>query len=556
MKHRKKFLALFLAVVMVFSFAVTAFAQETSDPSLTFLHFNDIHANVLENEDSGQIGLAKFKTYIEQVNPDLILDAGDSLHGTTFATLSEGATMRAILQDVGVNVATAGNHDFNYGTDRLIELSRDGNYPILVANYKDAADDSLPFEANMIFDRQGYKIGVFGLATPETKTASNPLNTEGYDFLDVVTIAKEQVEYLESEGADVIIALVHLGLYDSEPLAEAVAGIDIIIDGHSHDTLPEGKVVNGVLIATTGNHLENIGRIDLVIEEGEITSKTAQLVTYDEASQLEANAAIADRIEELNAENDEIGQIVLGEALVDLDGERENVRTRETNLGNLISDIMLETTEADVALTNGGGIRASIPKGQITMAHVLTTFPFTNYLVVIEVSGSDLVAALEHGLRADLDEDGNLEQNGGFPQIGGMRVVYDKTRDPGDRVVTVTVGSDLVDPEASYKLVTNDFLAIGGDGYSMFSEAEKLSEHELLSEVLASYIKAEETISPEVDGRMEQVEDAVTDPDDDSEDLPKTGETQQPIAVGIVLIITAAGMLFIPLRKYQLKNNK
>ena len=605
MKHRRRLLAFLLSVVMVFSFAVTAFAETETETTLTFLHFNDLHANVKEDAGSGQLGLAKFKTYADGVDPDLILDAGDTLHGTTFATLSEGATMREMLQDVGVDVATAGNHDFNYGTDRLIALSSDGNYPILIANFKKTADGTFPFEENKIIEKQGIKIGIFGLATPETKTASNPLNTEGYEFLDPVATAQEQVAYLEGKGADIIIALVHLGLYASRPLAEAVGGIDIIIDGHSHDTLPTGEEVNGVLIATAGNHLKNIGRIDVEFNAAkEINGKTAQLITYETASSLEADSTIADKIASLDAANEGLLNQVLGETLVDLDGERQNVRTGETNLGNLIADIMLLETGADVALTNGGGIRASIPQGEITMGHVLTTFPFTNYLVKIEVSGSDIIAALEHGLRAELDEDGNLEQNGGFPQIAGMRVVYDKTQPPGSRVKTVTIGDVPLDPSAIYTLVTNDFMAAGGDGYTMFGSAKILSEHGLLSEALAAYILAEGVINPTVDGRLQELSSVIepTEPTEPSEttvptetteptteptsptdtdptvttdpttvptvsiqptvpststqELPKTGESQPLLPLGFILLLVGGTLVLIPIRRYQLKRKE
>lgn len=530
MKHNKRLLALSLFIVMLFSFSAAVWAKALDGGSgaageltlaanaeeagagakiLTILHFNDLHANVMEDEDNGLLGLAKFKTYADGVSPDLILDAGDSLHGTTFATISEGANMREVLDLAGIDAAAAGNHDFNYGTDRLIELSRDGRYPVLAANFVNSADGSGPFPANMIFERQGVKIGVFGLTTPETKTASNPKNTEGYEFSDLTAAAKEQVAYLQGQDVDIIVALVHIGLDDSKPLAAEVDGIDIIIDGHSHDTLPAGEVIDGTLIASTGCHLQNIGRIELEIDDsGAVVSKTASLIPYSEASQLTADAELATRIEELDAQNVELGKTILGKATVFLDGERENVRTSETNLGNLVAEVMLAETGADIAMTNGGGIRASIPEGQITMNHVITTFPFTNYSVVIEISGSDLIAAINHGLSADLDEDGNLEQNGGFPQIAGMRVVYDKTRQAGERVVMLTVGGQLVDTEANYSLVTNDFLAAGGDGFDMFAEAAVLSEHELLSEALVNYITSEDTIKTSTDGRVAELVDA------------------------------------------------
>lgn len=500
-----KILSLALSLVMVLGIVILPnSAKAEGATEIKIVHTNDVHGNAEGNEDD-KVGYAKLKTFIDDVkaeNPNtLVLDAGDVLHGTTFATISRGKSMLDLMADIGYDAMVPGNHDFNYGIERLLELAKDSKLEVLAANVVKEADDSNPLTPYIIKEVGGVKVGIFGLATPETKTKSNPLNTDGYKFVDSVEVAKEMVTKLKAEGAEVIVALSHLGLDQesterSEIVAEKVEGIDIIIDGHSHTKLDEGKLVKDTLIAQTGEHLKNIGVVTLNVEGGKVTSKKAELVEFAKAKDLVGNEALVKGIAKVNEENKPFLETVIGKTEVELNGEREFNRKQETNLGNLITDAMREITEADVAITNGGGIRASIAAGDVKMGDVLLTFPFTNYPVKIEVKGSAIVEALEHGYKS------YPELAGGFAQISGMTVKFDDKAEAGKRVWEVKVGEELIDLEKTYTLVTNDFMAVGGDGYEMFKGAKKLSEYPLLSEILADYIGEKGTVNPTVEGRI------------------------------------------------------
>ncbi len=376
-------------------------------------------------------------------------------------------------------------------------------FEFLGANIVKEEDGSSDFEAYIIKEYDGFKVGIFGISTTETKVKSHPNNTLGIEFEDPITASEKMVEELRDQ-VDLLIGLFHIGIDEeseitSIDIAENVEGIDIIVDGHSHSTLVEGMLVNETLIVQAGQWTEEIGIVELVIEEGSIASIEAKLLTHEETAEVEPDAAIVAVIEEIEADNDEILQEVIGKTLLPLVGEREVVRAGESNLGNLITDVMLDISGADVALTNGGGIRASIEEGEIKLEDILTTFPFTNYPVVIEVSGQTIADALNFGI------DAYPEAAGKFPHVAGMTFKIDTSGEVNE-AVDIMVNGEPIDLEANYKLVTNDFMGAGGDGYVMFADATILAEYGLLSEVLADYVRAEGEIAPALEGRITEVE--------------------------------------------------
>ena len=295
--------------------------------------------------------------------------------------------------------------------------------------------------------------------------------------------------------------------FTSEGLANAVPGIDVIIDAHSHTELPEGKLVGNTLIAQAGEHGRFIDQVEIELAAGEastdrmtVVSKSAKLVTYEDLLNLEPDPDVLEINTEIEKQINEISSVVIGKTTVDLDGERETNRKQETNLGDLIAQAMLLETGADVAITNGGGIRASIPAGDVTLGQVITTFPFGNYVVTIEATGQDLIDAMENGL-SDYPE-----LKGAFPQIAGMRVVFDPSKPAGSRVVELTVDGKPVDPAATYVVATNNFMAIGGDEYTMFADNKLLGEYSAFDEILADYLATYGTEGLEVDGRISTVQ--------------------------------------------------
>ena len=491
----KKALILVLALVFISSGVMA------QDIEFSILHTNDTHGRVEEGDYAG-MGFAKVSTLVNDYREDgevLLLDAGDTFHGQNIVNLSEGESIVKILNHMGYDALTVGNHDFNYGQERLKELNEMTDFPILGANLEPQLVDDY-----IIKEIDGFKIGIFGLATPETAYKAHPKLMEGLEFIDPVEKKKKMVEELQGK-TDMIIALSHLGMsegsdYTSIDVAEEVEGIDLIVDGHSHHALEEGRMVNDVLIVQAGEYDKNVGIVEVSVSDNEITEMTASLFTKEESQDLEKDEEVVQLVEEIKAENEEITSEVIGRTAVELNGERQYVRTGETNLGSLLGDAMLEAVDADVAITNGGGIRASIDKGEITRGEIVTVLPFGNIVEVKEIKGSTLLEAVEHGLSKYPAHEGL------FPQIAGMSFVFAKDRPAGERVLEIEVNGKPIDHDKMYKVATNDFMAAGGDGYTMLKDAETTLLAGGLEEVLMQYISDKGTVSPKKEGRIIGIE--------------------------------------------------
>ena len=524
--RNKRFMSLALSITMVLSLVlfnpISAFADDAKE--LVILHFNDTHARVKSVEKDGVVTgvgfdrIAQYKQDLLKENPNvLMLDAGDTLHGQPIATLSQGESIVKILNLMGIDAFTPGNHDFNYGFARLQELEKMMNFPIVSANVMDKSGKEV-FKPYVIKEMDGFKVGIFGLSTPETSYKTNPKNVETIDFTDTIAAAKKAVEALEKENVDVIIALSHLGLDQgddtSDKVAEAVDGIDLVIDGHSHTTLEEGRMVKNTLIASTGEYDKAFGIVTLKIANGEVTEKSAKLMAAADTKDIVPHPDVVALLADIDKGLNEILSEKIGTSTVMLDGARENVRTKETNFGQLVADAMLDVTGAEVALTNGGGIRASIEAGDITKNHIVTSFPFGNYLVTKEVKGKDIKAALEHGLSK------YPEQNGGFPHVAGITFTFNTANPAGSRVSDLMVGGSPVDMEKAYLFVTNDFMAAGGDGYTMLKPYATVNEYAAFDEILVNYIKKMGTISTTLVPRMTVNETAPAAPAPMPEPMP------------------------------------
>ncbi len=488
---------------------------------LKIVHTNDTHARIEEGRFAG-MGFAKIATKVKAVrenNPNvLVLDAGDTFHGQTIATIVQGESVVKVMNEIGYDAMTAGNHDFNYGQERLLELEDMTNFPILAANvYKE--DGTSLLKPYIIKEVGSLKVGIFGLATPDTTYMTHPKNVEGITFNDPVEAAGEMVKELQDK-TDVIIALAHIGIAESSSvtsveIAKGTQGIDIIVDGHSHTTLPEGMMVGETLIVQAGEYDKNLGLVDLVYENGEIKDLSASLLTKDEAAELKEDEDVVSIIADIKAENEKITSVVVANTDIHLDGERAQVRTGETNLGNLIATSMLKSTGADIALTNGGGIRASIQIGEITKGDVITVLPFGNYVVVKEVMGSDILAALEHGI------DSYPSAKGAFPHVAGMTFKFDASKEGGGRLVEVKVGDQMLEPNKTYKLATNDFLAAGGDDYKMFADDEIIGEYPSLDEVLIEHIQKYGVSDAKIEGRVTVITNEVIKEDTKTDEAAK-----------------------------------
>ena len=516
MKHMKKLLSLLLVLCLVLSLSCTAFAAEAEKPldgKTVILHSNDVHGAI-----DLYAAMAALKADYEAQGAEVILaDAGDYSQGTVYVSVNKGADAVTMMNATGYDVVTLGNHEFDYGYAQLAENMKAAKFQILCADVL-GADGKTIYDANTIIEKGGVKIGFFGLETPEAQTKANPKLIQGLKFLagadgkELYNCAAAQVADLKAKGADLVVCLAHLGVdessepYTSYDLAKNVQGIDFIIDGHSHTVMTAGP--NGEPIQSTGTAFANIGVITIDNATKKIVgNELIKVSEYEKRDETVAAAAkaIIDPIDKAYGEKFAVSEVALNGTKAP-NGNRDS----ETNLGDLITDAMLWKVLADaeitvpeenvVAITNGGGIRASIGVGDVTKKDINTVLPFGNTLAVVYVKGSELLEALEASTFC------TPESLGGFPQAAGVTFMvktyekYDANPDPYpkstyygpksiQRVTIDNVNGKAFDPTATYAVVTNNFVAGGGDTYYAFAAATDQFDTGLpLDEVVMEYI--------------------------------------------------------------------
>jgi 2',3'-cyclic-nucleotide 2'-phosphodiesterase (5'-nucleotidase family) len=475
--------------------------------NLYVVHTNDVHGRI---EEGDGVGYAKLATLVNMgrsvTNKNLLLDAGDVTHGTLLTNLFEGETSGVLLDMLGYDAVVPGNHDFNYGQERLIAAAKFAeqytDLRVLAANVLNEKGEMV-FQPYQLYYFDGFTVGVIGATSPDTETKTHPKNVKGLSFMSDAAVYGAQALVDEvRERADYVIVLAHLGLdtdgsygVTSKFVAENLKGIDLIVDGHSHTVLENGLRVGDTLIVSAGEYMKNIGVVEIAVRNGKASGEYAFLVPASEVKdpstselakwagikEVAADPAVTAYVESQKKALASITSEVVAYTPVKLDGARENVRTKPTNLGNMIAEAMVEATGADAALTNGGGIRASIAAGDVTRGDIITVLPFNNTVVVVEVTGQDLYDALEWGYSR------LPESNGGFPQTDNLTIVYSRFSDPGNRIKRLLINGKSVDRNATYKLATNDFLAAGGDGYTMLDRPIVMYGRGL-DEVLTDYM--------------------------------------------------------------------
>lgn len=503
--HRNRIVVLIAVVTLaLLTGVVQAGAQSTE---IVILHNNDLHGRIDGIEEGGEprgsiARLAGMANVIRAMYPGRVLwlDGGDTTHGTTVANLFFGASVIDAYNFVGIDAMVAGNHDYNYGHDVLLMRANQAQFPILAGNavYMKSGESFLP--SHTFFDVDGLRVAVFGFSPITTPVTTHPKNVEALTFMDPLEVAAELVPQLR-EQADLVIALTHIGFAEDRLLATAVPGIDVIVGGHSHTEVDYPSVVADTIIVQAHEYGRFLGFVKLVVEDGRIVSHEGRLLptTADMPVDLEAQA----RVDSWQAQlADRLGEH-LGFTTVHLDGERTHSRTRETNLGNLVTDTMREVLRADLALTNGGGIRASIPAGPVTLGDVYSVLPFDNTLAGVEATGADVLAALEHGVsQYPIDW-------GGFLQVSGVTFSFNPDNAPGERVdkSSVKVNGEPIELNRVYRVATNDFLAAGGDAYTMlgglpFFHGSATGDGDFLRDVFATRFEGKATVAPDVEGRI------------------------------------------------------
>ncbi len=508
-----------IAVLILFT-ASAAFASSDLpyEGKTIILHSNDVHGAIARYAN-----IAELRNEFEAQGADVILvDAGDYSQGTAYVSTSKGVDAVTMMNAAGYDIVTIGNHEFDYGFAQQKANLSNAEFQVICADVFDENGNTI-YPATAIYSNDALNIGFIGFETPEAQTKANPALIKGLTFVsgeDLYAVAQENIDNLIGEGVDLVIAVAHLGV-DSESipntsidLYENTTGLDFIIDGHSHTVMTEGE--NGEPIQSTGTAFANIGVVIIdnatkTIEDNyllPVSHEENGVTVYDIPNDVYVSGFAQEIMDRVNGEYN----IVFAETLVDLNGERDpGNRTEETNLGSLVADAITWTVLKDegslkvddsmaLAIVNGGGIRASISQGSITKKDVNTVLPFGNTITVVYVTGAELLEALEASTYS------TPTAIGGFPQVAGIEFTIDTSK-PYDsnpetypastyygpasinRVTINNINGNPFDSEATYAVITNDFMASGGDTYYAFAAStDKFDTGIPLDEALMAYI--------------------------------------------------------------------
>ena len=527
------------ASALALSVGLTGAAQ--AEFSLTILHFNDFHSRFesitgsdstcnAEGEAAGECygGIARLKTAIDTQRGAatsasenvVLLSAGDEFQGSLFYTQYKSEIIADFLNDLDIDVAATGNHEFDDGPEEFAKYIAAAEHQIIGGNFDVEAEPELAGKVPgvAILTVGGERIGVIGALAEDTVDTSSP--GPNVEFLNVIEYVQGAATALGEAGVNKVILLSHVGLSTDREIAAAVTGLDLIVGGHSHTLLSnshEGAagpyptlVANpdgvDVPIVQAGAYAKYLGELKVTWDDdGNLISAEGDPILLD--ASVEPDADFAERVLVAAAPLEELKAQVVGTSDGLIDGSREVCRAMECSMGNLVADALLDRTRdqgVSVAIQNGGGLRSSIDAGDITMGEVLTVLPFSNTLATFQLSGADVVASLENGLSQI--EDGA----GRFPQVAGLQYTFDKSQPAGSRIVgDVLVDNDgewvPIDPAATYGVVTNNYMRTGGDGYDLF-ETNAVNPYDFgppLEQVVADYIaKLGGTYTPYTDGRI------------------------------------------------------
>ena len=527
----KKRLGILLTVILMLSMAVCSAAEERAEKNgdIYILFTSDVHCGI--DKGFGYAGLQQVRDTLEAQGYETILvDDGDAIQGEPIGTLSEGEAIIDLMNDLNYDVAIPGNHEFDYGMPRFLELVEKADFPYISCNFTYL--DELVFEPYIIKEAAGKKIGFVGVTTPLTITASTPVYFQDengeyvYGFMSddtgerVYQAVQSAVDAAREEGADYVYVIGHMGNgaeFKPWTYADVIShtdGIDVFLDGHSHDTdqvIMKNKDGEDVPRSAVGTKMACIGYSHISAEGDIVETGIWSWPNKTSAPELlDIHNEIRDRVDEAQQElAEELDQVVASTAVtltindpeeVDSSGNPVRmIRRAETNLGDLCADAARDQSGADIAFVNGGSIRVSIEKGDITFGNILAVHPFGSMLCVLEVTGQQILDALEWSCRSVPDE------NGGFNQVSGLTFEINSAIDSpckadkdgmctgieGERrVQNVMVGGEALDPEKTYTLAGYDYqLRQQGDGYTAYDGAPVLQDNvKLDNQVLIDYI--------------------------------------------------------------------
>ncbi|MER9620823.1 5'-nucleotidase C-terminal domain-containing protein [Mesorhizobium sp. M0222] len=516
-------------------------APSFADYTLNILHFNDWHSRIegnnkyestcsAEEETKGECigGAGRLVTAIAQERKKLegqnvlLLNAGDSFQGSLFYITYKGTAEEEFLNQIKPDAVTLGNHEFDDGESALVPYLDKAKFPIVSANVvpNDKSGAAGKIKPSIVLEVGGQKIGIVGAVTNDTPELASP--GPNITIEDDVKSITAEVEKLKAQGVNKIIAVTHIGYRRERDVIAKIPGVDVVVGGHSHSLLsntdpkgegpyptmvdnPDGSKVPVVQAASYSKYL---GEFKVVFDDnGNVKEASGDPIFLDKS--IIPDPAVLARIKELGAPIEALKNKEVAETTEAIDGSRESCRTKECAMGNLVSDAILDRVKGqgvEIVVSNGGGLRASIDKGTVTMGEVLTVLPFQNTLATFQISGKDLVAGLENGVS-------QVEDGGGrFPQVAGLKYSFDKSVAPNaGRVKSVEVMQNgawaPINPDKDYLVATNNYVRQGGDGYKVFAEKAK-NAYDYgpgLEQVVADYLAAHRPYTPKLDGRITEV---------------------------------------------------
>jgi len=499
--------------VLLLAASVSAAAADAPKDAIVIrvYHTNDVHGWIMPRPDKKEParevgGAAALKALLaKEAGPKLVVDAGDWWQGTPEGTLSKGDAVAKVFNAVGYDAVEIGNHEFDSGAESLQALIPKLNMPVLAANVYGADGKRVSWaKPHVVKDVAGVKVGVFGLLTAHMDRLAFPKNIAGLTFRREVDEARDQVAALKKEGAEVIVALTHVGYEEpdkpkfegDQTLAREVAGIDLVVGGHSHTPLTRAwrDPGHGTLVVQAGSYLTKVGRTTLTVDKRSrrVVASSDELLDLwpDLVGQ---DAAVKSVVDACEAEVGEAFKLVVATATAPLD---RGAADRESGLGSWMADCYKDWAGVDAAFQNGGGIRADIPAGPVTLRHLFSVMPFDNAIVKVKMSGAALRSALDHGVGSPR-----------IAQVGGMTVEFRRPHPRHERLGAVTVGGAPLDDAKTYSVATLDFLVAGGDGYEEFGKAETEPTGALARDVLRACAEKRKDIAPPPAGRLKLLGD-------------------------------------------------
>lgn len=552
----KKFGCVLLSAIMLSGISVCAVSAEEKSTEIHIVHTNDIHG-YYKSTSGGQIGFDAVKTIADKENADLILDAGDTFHGQSFATVEEGKSIAELMNAVGYDAMTPGNHDWSYSADRLRELDRESSFTILASNVAET-------NGNRYFDNNFYiknvtaddgtkvRVGVFGVIDEDFYTSTSAKNVENVRFENSAETATAYANFLrDDENCDIILALTHNA--NPEKFIAETSGIDAVIAGHQHILIDkyctdsDGKSVK---LVEANCFFKNVGVLTLTYSNEKGVTDAVEKTYSSADTQGMSDEKIASDISAIEKREQSVLSEVIGESSREYAYSWEELRTSEQEIGRIVTAAYLDFTGADVAMENAGGIRSGIPKGNVTYSDLISISPYGNMLVEKELTGQQIIDILEfsvdlmkknnavYDLQKQAIKDGEdpyqyswPDNSGSVMQFSGLSAVYDYSKPYGSRVSDVKIGGKAIDTLKTYRVVSNNY-AFDSSDYGDVASLTTVKEYTTCEQILRDYIGKGDFEKTAVNANLVEKSSPSEEPTATQEQTVQTAPTGESATVG------------------------